>query len=105
MDTAVNADPNALEARFVRALTTWHLPFYFHRKQVAEEDLQFLGPRAEEAARTGALPPFIAAAALDYWGQVLAEHAQPNGARNAYMAAARVDKNSPAGADALKRLR
>ncbi len=105
MDSAVSADPNDLEARFVRALTTWHLPFFFHRKQQAEEDLSFLGPRAEQAARTGALPPPLAAAALDYWGQVLAQRDAPGSARNAYLAAVRVDKASPGGADALKRLR
>ncbi len=105
MDAAVNAAPGDLEARFVRALTTWHLPFFFHRKQQAEADLLFLGPRAEQAARNGALPPPLAAAALDYWGQVLAERTQPDGARKAYLAAVRVDKNSPGGADAQKRLR
>ncbi len=105
MDSAVAADPNDLEARFVRALTTWHLPFFFHRKQQAEEDLSFLGPRAEQAARTGALPPPLAAAALDYWGQVLAAQDAPDRARGAYLAAVRVDKTSPGGADALKHLR
>ena len=105
MDEAVNANPGDLEALFVRALTTWHLPFFFHRKQQAEADLAILGPRAEQAARAGELPPPLAAAALDYWGQVLAERSQTDGARKAYLAAVRVDRGSPGGADALKRLR
>ena len=105
MDSAVAVAPDDLEARFVRALTTWHLPFFFHRKQQAEADLSFLGPRAEQAARTGALPPPLAAAALDYWGQVLAGRDAEGSARNAYQAAVRVDKTSPGGADALKHLR
>jgi hypothetical protein len=104
MDSAVNADPNNLEARFVRAFTTWHLPFFFHRKQQAEADLLFLGPRAEGAARSGALPPQLAAAALDYWGQVLADRDQGDAARHAFVAAVRVDRSSPGGADALKHL-
>ncbi len=105
MDAAVDADPGDLEARFVRALTTWHLPFFFGRKQQAEADLQFLGPRAEQAAHTGALPPPLAAAALDYWGQVLADRGDAPRARGAYLAAVRVDGASPGGADARKRLR
>ena len=104
MDLAVNTDPNNLEARFVRALTTWHLPFFFHRKEIAENDLLFLGPRSEQAARNGTLPPNIAATALDYWGQVLVERNQPTAAREAFAAAVRVDKSCVAGADALKRL-
>ncbi len=105
MDSAVNADPNNLEARFVRALTTWHLPFFFHRKEQAEADLLYLGPRSEHAAQTGALPPPLAAAALDYWGQVLGEREQKDAAKKAYIAAVRVDRTSPGGEDAQKRLR
>ena len=104
MDAAVNADPNNLEARFVRALTTWHLPFFFHRKEQAEADLIFLGPRCEQAAQTGVLPPELAAAALDYWAQVLSERKEPGAAHNAYAAAVRVDRASPGGKDALKHL-
>ena len=104
MDAAVSADPNNLEARFVRALTTWHLPFFFHRKEQAEADLLFLGPRSEAAAQTGALPPELAAAALDYWAQVLSERNQPDAAHNAYAAAVRVDRASLGGKDALKHL-
>ena len=104
MDAAVTADPNNLEARFVRALTTWHLPFFFHRKEQAEADLLFLGPRSEQAAQTGALPPELAAAALDYWAQVLSERNQADAAHNAYAAAVRVDRGSPGGKDALKHL-
>lgn len=107
LDTAVNQAPDNLEARFVRALTTWHLPFFFHRKEQAEHDLGIIGPRAEQAARQGSLPAPLAAAALDYWGQVLADR---NGeepasqAREAFAAAVRVDPASPGGEDARKRL-
>ncbi len=104
LDAAVNRAPDNLEARFVRALTTWHLPFFFHRKEQAEQDLGYIGPRAEQAARQGSLPAPLAAAALDYWGQVLAEHQGDNPARQAFEAAVRVDPSSPGGEDARKRL-
>ncbi len=104
MDAAVQMDPSDLEARFVRALTTWHLPFFFHRRQQAEDDLLYLGPRAEGAARSGALPPPLAAAALDYWGQVLADRNHSDEAHRAFVAAVRVDPGSPGGQDAARRL-
>ncbi len=105
MDAAVNAAPDNLEARFVRALTTWHLPFFFHRKAQAESDLAAIAPRAEQASRSGQLPPQLAAAALDYYGQVLADRDDKNGAHQAYEAALRVDPQSPGGQDARKRLK
>ena len=107
LDNAVNKAPDNLEARFVRALTTWHLPFFFHRKEQAEQDLGYLGPRAEQAAHQGTLPAPLAAAALDYWGQVLADRDGPqpaSQAREAFLAAVRVDPSSPGGEDARKRL-
>jgi hypothetical protein len=107
LDAAVNRAPENLEVRFLRALTTWHLPFFFHRKEQAEQDLSYLGPRAEQAARQGRLPSPLAAAALDYWGQVLADREGPDNAqqaRKAFEAALRVDSSSPAGEDARKRL-
>lgn len=107
LDTAVSHAPDNLEARLVRALTTWHLPFFFHRKEQAEQDLGLIAPRAEQAARQGSLPAPLAAAALDYWGQVLADRAgeQPaSQAREAFAAAVRVDPASPGGADARRRL-
>ncbi len=107
LDTAVSRAPDNLEARFVRALTTWHLPFFFHRKDQAEQDLSYIGPRAEEAAKQGSLPAPLAAAALDYWGQILAERDGDKSAglaREAFAAAVRVDPSSPGGEDASKRL-
>ncbi len=104
MDAAVNQAPDNLEARFVRALTTWHLPFFFHRKEQAEQDLGFIGPRAEQAARQGSLPAPLAAAALDYWGQIVADRKGQEQARPAFEAAVRVAPSSPGGQDARKRL-
>ena len=105
MDQAVNRAPNDLEARFIRAASTWHLPFFYKRRDQAASDFTFLAPRAEAAAARGMLPPELAAAALDYYGQVLNDRSDNHGAKQAFEAAVRVDGSSPGGQDAMKRLR
>jgi hypothetical protein len=105
LDLAVDQDPTNLEARFIRAATTWHLPFFFHRKEQAEGDLAYIAPRAAEAVAKGTLPPQLGAAALDYYGQVLSEKSDHTAARNAYEAAVRIDESSPGGKDASRRLK
>lgn len=105
MDQAVNRGPNDLEARFIRAASTWHLPFFYKRKEQAASDFTLIAPQAESAARKGLLPPELAAAALDYYGQVLIDRSDNHGARQAFEAAVRVDGSSPGGRDAQKRLR
>jgi hypothetical protein len=105
MDQAVNRAPEDLEARFIRAASTWHLPFFYKRRDQAASDFTFIAPRAEAAAAKGTLPPELAAAALDYYGQVLTDRSDSHGAKQAFEAAVRVDGASPGGRDALKRLR
>jgi hypothetical protein len=105
MDQAVNRAPGDLEARFIRAASTWHLPFFYKRREQAANDFTFIAPRAEAAVAEGTLPPQLAAAALDYYGQVLIDRSDSHGAKQAFEAAARVDGTSPGGRDALKRLR
>jgi hypothetical protein len=105
MDTAVDRAPANLEARFIRAASTWHLPFFFKRKEQAVSDFAIIAPQAEAAARKGQLPPQLAAAALDYYGQVLADRSDSAGAKQAFEAAIRVDSASLAGRDAQKRLK
>jgi hypothetical protein len=104
MDQAVSRAPNNLEARFIRAASTWHLPFFYGRRKQAADDFTFIAPRAEAAAKKGTLPPELAAAALDYYGQVLIDRSDNHGAKQAFEAAVRVDGSSPGGRDALKRL-
>jgi hypothetical protein len=104
MDQAVNRSPGNLEARFIRAATTWHLPFFFKRKEQSASDFALIAPQAEAAAKNGILPPPLAAAALDYYGQVLTDKDNADAARQAFAAAVRVDAGSPAGRDAQKRL-
>jgi hypothetical protein len=105
MDQAVNRAPGDLEARFIRAASTWHLPFFYKRREQAASDFTFIAPRAEAAVAKGALPPELAAAALDYYGQVLMDRSDNHGAKQAFEAAVRVDGSSLGGRDALKRLR
>jgi hypothetical protein len=105
MDQAVNHAPGDLEARFIRAASCWHLPFFYKRKEQAANDFTVIAPQAEAAAAKGTLPPELAAAALDYYGQVLIDRSDSHGAKQAFEAAVRVDSSSPAGRDAQKRLR
>lgn len=105
MDQAVNRAPGDLETRFIRAASTWHLPFFFKRREQAASDFTLIAPQAEAAAAKGTLPPELAAAALDYYGQVLIDRSDSHGAKQAFEAAVRVDGASPGGRDALKRLR
>jgi hypothetical protein len=105
MDQAVNRAPEDLEARFIRAASAWHLPFFYKRREQAASDFTFIAPRAEAAVAKGTLPPQLAAAALDYYGQVLIDRSDSHGAKQAFEAAVRIDGNSPGGRDALKRLR
>jgi hypothetical protein len=105
MDQAVKRAPSDLEARFIRAASTWHLPFFYKRRDQAASDFTFIAPRAEAAVAKGTLPPQLAAAALDYYGQVLIDRSDSHGAKQAFEAAVRIDGASPGGRDALKRLR
>ncbi len=104
LDRAAQLEPANLEVRFIHAATTWHLPFFYHRKAQAESDFAYIAPRAEAAAAQGKLPSQLAAAALDYYGQILADRSDTSGARNAFEAAVRVDLSSPGGRDASRRL-
>jgi hypothetical protein len=47
--------PENLDVRFTHAETSLHLPFFYHRRQDAEQDFAFIALRAESAARTDAL--------------------------------------------------
>ena len=71
MDAAVGAAPGDLEVRFVRAVTTYGLPGFFHRKEQSEQDFNFLAKRAVAAAKSGALESRLAAASLYYHGEFL----------------------------------
>jgi hypothetical protein len=104
MDEAVAQAPQEPEVRFLRAVTAWHLPGFYHRQAQCETDFGLLAGRAEEDAREGRLPPELAAAALNYWGQILLNRKDTAGARAAFEGAVRVAPGSPGGQDAQRRL-
>ena len=104
MDKAVASDPENLEARFIRGASCWHLPFFFHRRQQAEQDLTFVAVRASQAVKDGKLPPQLGAAALDYYGKILESRSQHAEAQQAFHEAMRVDPESPGGRDAASHL-
>ena len=79
--------------------------FFYKRREQAASDFTFIAPRAEAAVAKGTLPPQLAAAALDYYGQILIDRSDSHGAKQAFEAAVRIDGGSPGGRDALKRLR
>jgi predicted negative regulator of RcsB-dependent stress response len=105
LDQAVAQAPDEPEARFIRAATSWHLPGFYHRKAQYEADFAVLAPRAEQDARNGKLPPELAAATLNYWGQILVNRNDNAGAKDAFRTAVRIAPQSPGAADAAKRLR
>ena len=104
LDEAVAQAPDEPEARFIRAATSWHLPGFYHRKAQCEADFELLAGRAEEDARQGRMPPELAAAALNYWGQILVNRNDPAEAKTAFRTAIRIAPQSPGGADAGRRL-
>lgn len=104
LDSAVAQAPDEPEARFIRAATSWHLPGFYHRKAQCEEDFALLAARAEQDARQGKLPPELAAASYNYWGQILVSRNDKTGARGAFQTAVRIAPQSPGGLDAGKRL-
>jgi hypothetical protein len=104
MDEAVTKAPEEPEARFIRAATSWHLPGFYHRKAQCEADFAWLAGRAEQDAREGRLPPELAAAALNYWGQILVNREDRVRARTAFSTAVRIAPQSPGAIDAAKRL-
>lgn len=71
MDAAVASAPENLDIRFVRAVTTYSLPSFFHRTQQSNQDFDFLAKRAVQAAHDGRLEPRLAAASLYYHGEFL----------------------------------
>jgi len=105
MDEAVTEAPEEPEARFIRAATSWHLPGFYRRKAQCEADFALLAGRAEQDARERRLPPELAAAALNYWGQILVNREDWAGAKTAFSTAVRIAPQSPGGVDAGKRMK
>ena len=96
MDAAVGAAPGDLEVRFVRAVTTYRLPSFFHRKEQSQEDFDKLAKQAAESAKSGSLDPRLAAASLYYHGNFLNESGQTTAAIAAWKKAIALSPDSRA---------
>lgn len=105
LDAAVAQAPDDLEARFIRGVTTYHLPGAARRSEQSAADLQLVATRAPAAVAAGQLDPTLAAAALYYHGLCRAARSDLNGARAAWQAACVLAPTSPAGRQASSRLR
>ena len=105
MDSAVNAAPDKLEIRFVRAATDRNLPGFFGRQQQAQSDLNFLVQRAEAAVRQGSFEPHLAAATFSYYGDLCKEQSRLKDAAEAWKTAVRLAPDSHAGRAAANKLR
>lgn len=68
LDAAVAADPENVEVRFLRGMTSYNLPGFFERGAIAAEDLAFVAGRAKEAVASQQLLPGQGAAALYHHG-------------------------------------
>jgi tetratricopeptide (TPR) repeat protein len=105
LDDAIQHAPDDPEARFIRAATSWHLPAFYHRRQQCEEDFAWLAQRAQSDAHSGKLPPELAAASMNYWGQILVLRKDFSSAKSAFLQAIQISPQSPGAQDAARRLR
>ena len=104
LDRSVAAAPEDLEVRFVRGMTSYHLPAFFGRSKVAADDLSTVADAAEAALADGRLTPTLAAAALFHHGELLSRQGDARAARAAWSRAAAVGPATRAGRAALEKL-
>jgi hypothetical protein len=105
LDQAVAAAPDDLEVRFVRGMTSYHLPRFLGRSRIASEDLSLVAGQAEAAAESGRLDPSLATAALFHHGVMLASLGDQPAARSAWRRAAALGPATRAGKAAADRLK
>jgi tetratricopeptide (TPR) repeat protein len=96
LDSAVSAAPRDLDIRFVRAITTYALPDFFHRKQQSKDDFALLAREAPEAVRSKRLEPRLAAASLYYHGEFLKDAGDMASARSSWQESIRLAPDSRA---------
>jgi hypothetical protein len=104
LDDAVRRAPEDLEVRFLRAVSTYALPFFYERGEAAAADFAAVSGGAEAAVRAGRLEPAIAAAALFFHGVLREEGGDPGAARDAWRRAARAGPGTPHARSAEQRL-
>ena len=104
LDEAVGKAPGDLEVRFLRAVSTWHLPGFFKRGEQSRRDFAWLAPQIAEAVESGVLDKRLGAAALYHHGLALDGANDRTGALSAWREAARVGPETRAGNDAERKL-
>jgi tetratricopeptide (TPR) repeat protein len=105
LDSAVEADPQSLEIRFVRAVTYYSLPSFFHRREQSAQDFTLLATHAPAAASDGELEPRLAAASLYFHGLFLRDSSQDKAAKDAWREAISVAPDSRAARDSAEELK
>lgn len=103
-DRAVADAPDDLEVRSLRGITSYQLPRFMGRWNLAVSDLGGVARVAEREAMEGRLDHRAASAALDYYGKLLEQKYEVDGAIAAWRAALRVDAEGQGGRDAAKHL-
>ena len=103
LDGAVAAAPADLEVRFVRAVTTYRLPSFFHRKEQARSDFDLLASKVLKK-QSGNLEPRLAAASLYYHAEFLKEDSQLADARALWRQAVRLAPGTRAAREAQAEL-
>ena len=104
LDTAVSRAPENPEVRFLRAISTVHLPGMFRREDQCSADLAWLAARANTAVASGALDRRYAALALYHHGETEQKHGRSAQAIAAWNEAVKIAPDSRGGVDAARRL-
>jgi hypothetical protein len=104
LDEAVDKSPEHLEIRFLRAVSTSHLPDFFKRWEQSRSDFAWLAPRVPAAVAGGRLDARLGAAVLYHHGLALERSNDRSYASAAWREAIRLGPDTRAGADARKKL-
>jgi hypothetical protein len=104
LDSAVTQAPQDLEVRFIRGVTTYHLPAAARRDEQAAADLQWVTARAADAVDKGQFDPTLAATAFYYHGMCRATRSDPVGAQTAWHTVSKFAPTSAAAELAAQRL-
>lgn len=104
LDQAVEKKPEHPEVRFIRAATTYNMPFWFERSEQSAEDFAKLSKQIQDEPKRDDLLPWMAAAALTHHAEISRRNGKKDEARQAYELALEIAPDSPAGAAARQEL-
>lgn len=104
LDQAVADAPDNAEVRFIRAATTYNMPFWFERGDQSAADFDKLAKDIHKEPTRDDLLPWMAAAALTHHAEICKRKGDLDAAKQAWQAAVELAPDSPAGAAARKEL-